>query len=122
MPTARKKMEDKKLCKTGSGLERWRKPLAFLLLVLLILLLNHRFGWSAWLSDPENLGFLRSLIQENQAAAFLLYCLITIAACVVLALPGITFALLAGVLFGPGLYRRSRHCLSGGTLFPEGCG
>ena len=101
MPTARKKMEDKKLCKTGSGLERWRKPLAFLLLVLLILLLNHRFGWSAWLSDPENLGFLRSLIQENQAAAFLLYCLITIVACVVLALPGITFALLAGVLFGP---------------------
>ena len=52
MPTARKKMEDKKLCKTGSGPERWRKPLAFLLLVLLILLLNHWFGISPSLLTP----------------------------------------------------------------------
>lgn len=118
MPIARKKMKDKRAYETGSGLERWKKPLVFLLLILLILLMNSYFGWSAWLSDPENLGFLRTLIRENLAAAFLLYCLITIAACVVLALPGITFALLAGVLFGPflGILACDLACTIGASI------
>lgn len=80
---------------------KWKKPLLFLLLIAAVLLLNARFGWSEWITDMENLSFLRELIQEHLAAAFLLYCLITVFACVLLALPGVTFALLAGVLFGP---------------------
>ena len=35
--------------------------------------------------------------------AALLYCLVTVVGCVVLALPGVTFAVLAGLLFGPWL-------------------
>ena len=35
--------------------------------------------------------------------AALLYCIITVIGCVVLALPGVTFAVFAGVLFGPWL-------------------
>lgn len=99
-------------------LEKWKKPLLFLLLILAVLWLNSRFGWSRWLSDSENFGFLRELIRENMAAAFFLYCLITVVACVVLALPGITFAILAGVLFGPvlGIIACNLACTIGASL------
>ena len=95
MPTAQRNTRHNRMAK------KWKKPLLFLLLIAAILLLNAHFGWSEWISDMENLGFLRTLIQDHLAAAFFLYCLITVFACVLLALPGVTFALLAGVLFGP---------------------
>ena len=70
-------------------------------LVLLVLILNRIFGWSDYLGDPENLGFLENLVQENLAAAILIYLAVTVVGGVVLALPGVTFAILAGLLFGP---------------------
>lgn len=84
-------------------MKRLRKPAAFACLILVILVLNHRFGWSQYLRDPDNLAFLGQLVQQNLLQASLLYIGITIIACVVLAVPGVTFAVLAGVLFGPWL-------------------
>ncbi|MBS4979806.1 MAG: TVP38/TMEM64 family protein [Lachnospiraceae bacterium] len=69
--------------------------------IILILILNHRFGWGAYISDTANLAFLNQMVQDNLLCALLLYILITVVACVLLALPGVTFAVLAGLLFGP---------------------
>lgn len=77
------------------------RPAAFALLALLIFLLDRRYGWSAALSDPAKLPLLRELLRENMALAMLLYMAATVIGCVVLALPGLVFALAAGLFFGP---------------------
>lgn len=77
------------------------KLIIFCAIIVLILVLNSIFGWSAYLSDSKNLAFLSDMIKENMLAASLIYIGITIVACVALALPGVTFAILAGILFGP---------------------
>lgn len=79
----------------------WFRFLCFVLLAAVILLLNRHFGWTAQLSGGEMLAQLKQVLADNLALALLIYCVLTVIACVVLALPGITFALLAGMLFGP---------------------
>lgn len=44
---------------------------------------------------------MRQTAEDNLPTAIFLYCVFTAVGCVVLALPGITFAILAGLLFGP---------------------
>lgn len=77
------------------------KLLIFCAVIVLILVLNHKFGWSKYLSDSENLAFLSDMIKGHFVLAALIYIGITVVACVALALPGVTFAILAGILFGP---------------------
>ena len=84
-------------------MKKYVKPAAFVLIAAVILLLDRRFGWSQLLGDLKNLPLLTELVQENLMQAALLYCIITVIGCVVLALPGVTFAVFAGVLFGPWL-------------------
>lgn len=90
------------------------KLLIFILIIAAILVLNHIFGWSRYLSDSENLRFLSSMIQEHFVMAALIYIGLTIIACVVLALPGVTFAILAGAIFGP--WWGTLFCLIATTL------
>lgn len=90
------------------------KLLIFCLIIIAILILNHFFGWSEYLSDSENLRFLSSMINEHFAMAALIYIGLTIVSCVVLALPGVTFAILAGVIFGP--WWGTLFCLIATTL------
>lgn len=78
-----------------------KKIIIFIGLILVILILNYIFGWSAYISDMDNLAFLEQMVQENIWLAAGIYMILTIIGCVVLALPGITFAILAGLLFGP---------------------
>ena len=80
-----------------------RKLWIFLGIIIAVLVLNHIFGWSSYISDLDNLAFLNQMVQDNLFFAILIYTVITIVACVVLALPGVTFAILAGLLFGPWL-------------------
>ncbi|MBQ0004746.1 MAG: TVP38/TMEM64 family protein [Clostridiales bacterium] len=77
------------------------KLIIFCAIIVIVAILNHIYGWSSYLSNTENLSFLSEMIKENMAAASLIYIGLTIVACVALALPGITFAILAGILFGP---------------------
>lgn len=79
------------------------KIIVFVLIILAVLIGNHYFGWSAYLSDADHLGFLMEIVEEHKLLAFAIYVGVTIVGCVVLALPGITFAILAGMLFGPWL-------------------
>lgn len=78
-----------------------KKLWIFIGIVVLIVILNHIFGWSSYLEDADNLTFLSSLIEDNLAAAIAVYLAVTVIGSVVLALPGVTFAILAGLLFGP---------------------
>ena len=95
-------------------MKKYAKPAAFLLIAAVILILDRQFGWSEILKDMDNLAFLGELVRENLLQAALLYCVITVIGCVVLALPGVTFAVLAGVLFGPWL--GTLFCLVATTL------
>ena len=90
------------------------KLIVFILLVAVILILDHRFGWSGYLGNLDNLGFLKEMVQQNLWQAMLIYLVVTVVGCVVLALPGATFALFAGVLFGPWL--GILNCLVATTL------
>lgn len=70
---------------------------------MLILVFNHIYGWSDYLSDPDNLSFLKQMVADKIILASLIYIAVTIVSCVVLALPGLIFAILAGFIFGPWL-------------------
>lgn len=90
------------------------KLIIFGLIIVVIFLLNQKFGWSEYLSNTENLRFLSEMISSHFLLAALIYTGLTIIACVVLALPGVTFAILAAVLFGP--WWGTLFCLIATTL------
>lgn len=81
--------------------KKWIKIIVFLAIIIAVLVLNRHYGWSSYLGDTDNLMFLKTTVEENIVFALFLYIVITIVGCVVLALPGITFAVIAGMLFGP---------------------
>ena len=82
-------------------MKKYIKIITFAFIIVLILVLNHYFGWSEYLSDADNLMFLKETVEEHFLWALCIYIVLTIIGCVVLALPGITFAVAAGILFGP---------------------
>ena len=84
-------------------MKKYGKLAAFLVIVLVILVLDRVYGWSAYLGSVENLQGLADHVRGNLPAALAAYILLTMVGCVVLALPGITFAVFAGLLFGPWL-------------------
>lgn len=95
-------------------IKQYKKILFFLILIVAILSLNHKYGWSDYLADVENLMFLKQIVQENHVKAVFLYVVVTIIGCVVLALPGVTFAVIAGMIFGA--IEGSLVCLFATTL------
>ena len=68
-------------------------------ILLLIFAADRMFGLSDMVMTA--LDYLETLVQENLTMAVLLYTGLTIVGCVVLALPGVSFAIAAGLLFGP---------------------
>lgn len=80
-----------------------KKLWIFVIIIALVLILNHLFGWSAYISNMDNLRELSNVVEENLLLAALIYIGLTVAGCTVLALPGVTFAIAAGLLFGPWL-------------------
>lgn len=87
--------------KTQSKYQRILKPAVFVGLLLLLLLLGRHYGWTKLLGGKGSLAALKVLVGRNLGKAILLYCGVTIAGCVIFALPGVTFAVLAGMAFGP---------------------
>jgi uncharacterized membrane protein YdjX (TVP38/TMEM64 family) len=78
-----------------------KKAIVFCSLIVVVLVLNHYLGWSKYLSDTGNLVFLKNMVDENIVLAGAIYTVLTVIGCVVLALPGASFALFAGLIFGP---------------------
>ena len=90
------------------------KLIIFGLIIVVIFILNQKYGWSDYLGNTENLKFLSDMIKDHFVLAALIYTGLTVVACVVLALPGVTFAILAAVLFGP--WWGTLFCLIATTL------
>lgn len=78
-----------------------KKVLLFVGIILILIILNHMFGWSSYFESDKVVALLSEMVAENLALAILTYIVFTVIGCVVLALPGLTFAIIAGVLFGP---------------------
>lgn len=78
-----------------------KKLWMFIGIVIIVLVLNHIFGWSSYFGDLNNLKILQEMLEKNLFLAALIYMAVTVVGCVVLALPGVTFAIAAGLLFGP---------------------
>lgn len=80
---------------------KYAKVLAFAVIVIAVIVANYFFGWSDWIASGKLHDVLNALIEQNYVLACVVYCVVSIVGCVVLALPGILFALMAGALFGP---------------------
>ena len=78
-----------------------KKIWIFIGIIVVILVLNHVFGWSEWLRDTDNLAFLSDMVNDHLLDAILIYIFATVIGSVVLAVPGVTFAIIAGLVFGP---------------------
>jgi uncharacterized membrane protein YdjX (TVP38/TMEM64 family) len=86
----------------GSALKKGtKKIIIFIALIAVIWLLNRHFGWSKSFSGSDWLGQMHAMVQTNFAKAVIIYIAFTVVACVLLALPGVTFAIIAGAVFGP---------------------
>lgn len=95
-------------------IRRYTKILFFGILVTSVLCLNYKYGWAEYFANIDNLMFLKQTAQENHAKALILYVIVTVIGCVVLALPGVTFAVIAGMIFGA--FEGSLICLFATTL------
>lgn len=73
----------------------------FIAAVVVLVVLNHFFGWSKMITDGSLMDWLASLVDERPVLAAVLYVVISFVGCVVLALPGVAFAIFAGLVFGP---------------------
>lgn len=82
-------------------MKKYSKVIILAIMVCSIYLLNSKFGWSKYITNSDNIQVFNNLIEENYAKAVIFYILITVFCCVVLALPGVTFAILSGAVFGP---------------------
>ena len=71
----------------------------FAAIVALVAVLNAVLGWSDALADGRVLAGLQALVSERPLQAGLLYVGLSVVGCVVLAVPGIVFALVAGRYF-----------------------
>ncbi|MGO0884606.1 TVP38/TMEM64 family protein [Clostridioides difficile] len=77
------------------------KIIIFVFIIVIIFCLDKYYKFSDYLTDISNLLFLKKIVNDNILIALLVYIAITVVGCVLLALPGATFALFAGVMFGP---------------------
>lgn len=55
-----------------------KKLWIFIGIVILILGLNHIFGWSDYLGEKENLVFLKNMVEENLFLASAVYTILTL--------------------------------------------
>lgn len=93
---------------------QYRKVLYFIAILLLGLFLSIKLELESYLTDINSLREIKSIINNNYIVSILLYLIFTIIGSSVLALPGITFAVVAGGLFGP--WSGSFYCLLGTTI------
>lgn len=77
---------------------KYTKLIIFIALVIIILILNHNYKLYDKINNLDN---FKLLINENIIKASVIYIIITAIGSSVLALPGVTFALFSGILFGP---------------------
>lgn len=81
-------------------MKKHSKILIFAAAAAAVLVLNSIFGWSDYITG-DGLELLKNTAKENILLASAVYVAVTVVGCVALALPGVTFAVFAGLIFGP---------------------
>lgn len=92
----------------------FKKEWIFLSVIIIFFLLNLSFGWTSKFTAEASLVYMRSYIDDHFILSALLYIVLTSIGSVVIALPGVAFAIIAGLLFGPWL--GSLLCLIASSL------
>lgn len=72
----------------------------FVVVLVALAVVARLLGWDQALLSADGLNRMSAWVMEHPAGAAITYVLVSVVACVAFALPGITFALVAGVLFG----------------------
>ena len=85
----------------GDRAKEFAKPAIFVVAVGILLVLNAMFGWSSALEGAFGAESLRALVQAHPLQAVAIYLVVTVVGCVVLFMPGVVFAIVAGLVFGP---------------------
>ena len=79
----------------------WAKPAAFVCLALAVVAASCAIGGADGFASFAPWAELEALVGENLALALAVYFACTVVGCTVFVLPGMVFALAAGMLFGP---------------------
>lgn len=95
-----KKLETRAMKKQETK-KRNKKVWIFAGLILLLFLWGRNSSWAELFTSGRGAELLKETVEKNFWQAAGLYLVFTVVGSVVLALPGITFAVLAGLLFGP---------------------
>ena len=85
----------------GKGKRPWLRACIFVGILVALAAASWAFGWAEWVASGQLHDALAVLTEQNYALACVIYCVAAIVGCVVLALPGVLFALAAGAVFGP---------------------
>ena len=85
----------------GDTVREFAKPAIFVAVIALLLVLNAVFGWSGMLEQAMGAEGLRVMMEAHPVRAVALYLVVTVIGCVALFMPGIVFAIIAGLAFGP---------------------
>lgn len=91
-----------------------KKVIMFIFIIIIGLFLNGKLQWGSYLTDSNNLKEIIDFVDNNYILSIFLYLIFTIIGSSVLALPGVTFAVVASGLFGPWI--GSFYCLIGTTI------
>jgi len=91
-----------------------KKIWLFLAIALCVMILSRFFDLNHLLLKGEGLEWLKKMVSENYVLSAVVYLVFTALSCVFLALPGVTFAIIAGILFGP--WMGSLFCLIGTSI------
>ncbi len=83
-----------------SKLKKYRKIIYFALIVVAIFILDRLFHFSDYF-NTDNIELLKDILNRNYLLAVIIYVVFTVVGCVLLAIPGVTFAIIAGLVFGP---------------------
>lgn len=81
--------------------KKHKKLWTFVLLIMIMFGLNYHFQWTAALTNMDNYQNLQQIVENHLAIAIGIYILVTVVTCVVLVLPGVTYAIVGSLVFGP---------------------
>lgn len=92
-------------------MKKYRKLLIFAAIFLIGLILNRKYGLSVYLKGADKKKEIMDFVENNYALSVVYYLIFSIVGSSLLALPGVTFAVVSSGVFGPWL--GSLYCLLG---------
>ncbi len=95
-------------------MKRYSEALVFIFIIAIGVFLNRKYQWGSYLTDSNNLKNISQMVEDNYLLAVFFYLVFTILGSSLLALPGVTFAVISTGLFGPWI--GSLYCLIGTTI------